>query len=51
MQSYAELMSELEQRDTDQDGALGRDPTFNGAETSATFYYARAVDALVQEGR
>jgi hypothetical protein len=51
MDAYSALMEELERRDADQDGALGRDGTFKGPETSATFYYARAVDALVLEGR
>jgi hypothetical protein len=51
MQSYTEIMDELERRDTDRDGALGRDGTFKEAETSTTFYFARAVDALVQEGK
>jgi hypothetical protein len=47
MQSYSELMDELERRDGDRDGALGRDRTFREPETLATFYYALAVDALV----
>jgi hypothetical protein len=51
MQSYTELMDELERRDGDRDGALPRDRTVHDSETSATFYYARAVDALVPEGR
>jgi hypothetical protein len=47
MQSYSEVMDELERRDTDRDGAIGRDRTVRVAETAATFYYALAVDALV----
>jgi hypothetical protein len=51
MQSYTEIMDELERRDGDRDGALGRDRTFRDGETAATFYYALAVDALVADGR
>jgi hypothetical protein len=51
MQAYTEIMEELDRRDTDHDGALGRDGTFKEAETSTTYYYARAVDALVLEGK
>jgi hypothetical protein len=51
LQSYTEIMDELERRDGDRDGALGRDRTFREAETSATFYYALAIDALVVDGR
>jgi hypothetical protein len=47
MQAYAEIMDELERRDGDRDGALGRDRTFREPETAPTFYYALAVDALV----
>jgi hypothetical protein len=47
LQSYSEVMDELERRDTDRDGALARDRTVSAPETSATFYYALAVDALV----
>lgn len=47
MQSYNELMDELERRDGDRDGALSRDRTVREPETLATFYYALAVDALV----
>ena len=45
--AYTEIMDELDRRDTDRDGALGRDRTVRAAETAATFYYALAVDALV----
>jgi len=51
MQGYTEIMDELERRDGDRDGALGRDRAFREAETAATFYYALAVDALVVDGR
>jgi hypothetical protein len=47
MRAYTELMDELERRDPDRDGALGRDRSVRGPETTATFYYALAVDALV----
>jgi hypothetical protein len=45
--AYSEIMDELERRDGDRDGALGRDRTFREPETAATFYYALAVDSLV----
>ena len=51
MQSYSEIVDELERRDSDRDGALSRDQTVREAETSSTFYYALAVDALVTDGR
>ena len=51
MQAYTEIMDELERRDGDRDGALGRDRTFREAETAPTFCYALAVDALVVDGR
>jgi hypothetical protein len=47
MQAYSDTMDELERRDDDRDGALGRDKTVRAAETAPTFYYALAVDALV----
>jgi hypothetical protein len=47
MQCYSEIMDELERRDGDRDGALGRDRTFREPETASTFYYALAVDALI----
>jgi hypothetical protein len=43
--AHQAIMTELESRL--EDGALGRAPGFS-AETSATFYYALAVDALVK---
>ena len=51
MEGYTEIMDELERRDGDRDGALGRDRAFREAETAATFYYALAIDALVVDGR
>jgi len=51
LEAYTAIMDELERRDGDRDGALGRDRTFREAETAATFYYALAVDALVVDGR
>jgi hypothetical protein len=45
--AYSAIMDQLDQRDTDRDGALGRDKTVRAPETAATFYYALAVDALV----
>jgi len=47
MQAYSSIVDELERRDGDRDGALGRDRTFQQPETGPTFYYALAVDALV----
>ena len=47
LRAYTAIMGELEQRDSDRDGALGRDRGVREPETPATFYYALAVDALV----
>jgi hypothetical protein len=47
MQAYTDIVDEIERRDRDRDGALGRDGTVRVAEVSPTFYYALAVDALV----
>ncbi|HVR63725.1 MAG TPA: hypothetical protein VMU50_17610 [Polyangia bacterium] len=47
MVAYSTIMDELERRDEDRDGALGRDRTFRSPDTLTTFYYALAVDALV----
>ena len=47
MQAYSDTMDELERRDADRDGALGRDKTVRAAETAPTFYYSLAIDALV----
>jgi hypothetical protein len=44
-EAHQAIMAELDRRL--EDGALGRAPGFSG-ETSATFYYALAVDALVK---
>jgi hypothetical protein len=47
LESYSEVMDEIEHRDTDRDAAIGRDRTVRVPETAPTFYYALAVDALV----
>lgn len=47
MQSYTAIVDELERRDADRDGALGRDHAMTDPETMPTFYYALAIDALV----
>jgi hypothetical protein len=47
MQAYSDTMDELERRDADRDGALGRDQIVKAPETAPTFYYSLAVDALV----
>jgi hypothetical protein len=47
MQAYTEIVDEIERRDLDRDGAIGRDRTVRAAEAVPTFYYALAVDALV----
>jgi hypothetical protein len=47
MQAYSDTMDELERRDGDRDGALGRDNVVKTAETAATFYYALTINALV----
>jgi hypothetical protein len=47
MQAYTEIVDEIERRDVDHDGAIGRDRTVRAAEVASTFYYALAVDALV----
>lgn len=49
LQAYTQIVDELERRDHDRDGALGRDGTVRAAEAIPTFYYAMAVDALVIE--
>ncbi len=47
LQAHSDIIDELERRDGDRDGALGRDRTSKSPETAATFYYALAVDSLV----
>jgi hypothetical protein len=47
LQAHSEIIDELERRDGDRDGAIGRDRSSKAPETAATFYYALAVDALV----
>ncbi|HVZ89941.1 MAG TPA: hypothetical protein VHG72_23470 [Polyangia bacterium] len=49
LESYTVIVDELERRDGDRDGALGRDGTVRVAEVRPTFYYALAVDALVTQ--
>src|SRR5262249_15486729 len=48
LQAYSDVMDELERRDSDRDGALGRDNTGRGRETGTTFDSALAMDALVR---
>ena len=47
LEAYTTILDEIERRDSDRDGALGRDRTVRAAEVTPTFYYALAVDALV----
>lgn len=47
LEGYTAILDEIERRDGDHDGALGRDRTVRVAEVMPTFYYALAVDALV----
>lgn len=47
MEAYSIVMDELDRRDLDRDGAIGRDQTVRVGETGPTFYYALAIDALV----
>jgi hypothetical protein len=47
LEAYFAIMDELEQRDADRTGALGRDRATSNPETASTFYYALAMDALV----
>jgi hypothetical protein len=47
LEGYTAILDEIERRDGDHDGALGRDRTVRAAEVTPTFYYALAVDALV----
>ena len=47
LEGYTAILDEIERRDRDHDGALGRDGTVRVAEVMPTFYYALAVDALV----
>ncbi len=50
LQAYTAILDELERRDPDRDGAIGRDAGTAAAEVMPTFYYALAVDALVAPG-
>jgi len=47
LQGYTAILDEIERRDADRDGAIGRDATVRVAEVMPTLYYALAVDALV----
>jgi hypothetical protein len=47
LEGYTAILDEIERRDRDHDGALGRDETVRVAEVMPTFHYALAVDALV----
>ena len=47
LQAHSDIIDELERRDGDRDGAIGRDRSAKTPETAATFYYALAVDSLV----
>jgi len=50
LDGYTAILDEIERRDADRDGAVGRDATVRLAEVMPTFYYALAVDALVTHG-
>jgi hypothetical protein len=47
LDAYLGLMQELSARDTDRDGALGRDPSFPEGETLPTWAWAQAMDSLL----
>ena len=50
LDAYTAILEELDRRDPDRDGAIGRDAATTVAEVMPTFYYALAVDALVAPG-
>jgi hypothetical protein len=50
LEAYTAILDEIDRRDSDRDGAIGRDGTVRVAEVMPTFYYALAVDALVAHG-
>jgi hypothetical protein len=50
LDAYAAILDELDRRDLDRDGAIGRDAAVQVPEVVPTFYYALAVDALVAPG-
>lgn len=50
LEAYTAIVDEVERRDPDRDGALGRDASVRGAEVMPTFYYALAADGLVAPG-
>jgi len=51
MQAYTEIMEELERRDTDRDGALAATARSRSPRRRRPSTNARAIDALVQEGK
>lgn len=50
LEAYTAIVDEVDRRDLDRDGALGRDASVRGAEVMPTFYYALAADGLVAPG-
>lgn len=50
LDAYTAIVDEVDRRDVDRDGALGRDASVRGAEVMPTFYYALAADGLVAPG-
>lgn len=50
LDAYTAIVDELDRRDSDRDGAIGRDAATAAAEVMPTFTYALAVDALVPSG-
>jgi hypothetical protein len=50
LEAYTAIVDEVDRRDADRDGALGRDASVRGAEVMPTFYYALAADGLVAPG-
>jgi hypothetical protein len=50
LEGYTAILDELDRRDADRDGAIGRHAGATGPEVMPTFHYALAVDALVPPG-
>ena len=50
LEGYTAIVDEIDRRDTDRDGAIGRDASVRVAEVMPTFYYALALDGLVVPG-
>ncbi|HXU61273.1 MAG TPA: hypothetical protein VN962_06190 [Polyangia bacterium] len=50
LEAYTAIVDEVDRRDLDRDGAVGRDASVRGAEVLPTFYYALAADGLVAPG-